>query len=373
MSESKSLAELGLSSRRTLLMGGLGAAAVLALPGAAAHATAGATQSAPGKAFGPTAVRIKDLTGPHLTTRFDAELTDLGIPVVCPNGTMLFVCGDTFKGPAMGQQPWTAPVGLRSTSTNLNNLAIDGCVGGDRVRNMVPESHTEVDPGRFTTAIPSDAFTVGDTMYMHLMRGVIYDTSHTELWSSKDNGETWTKLCEWARDLHRSNFQQKTYAIANDGYAYVLSGLFNRGPVSELLLHRVRQDRLGEPAAYEPWGWNGQWGWGIPPTSIARTRKWGEICFRAMDGKYAFTYFDESALQIKLQVLATPTSNVTTTPEQVLIQHGGVDQGNILRNPYGGWVIPGSTFNNFHCAISRWIYPSADYKVIQYRFDGVVA
>jgi Domain of unknown function (DUF4185) len=252
-------------------------------------------------------------------------------------------------------------------------LVIDGAVGGDHVQNMVPEGHDPVGDGH-TTAIPSDAFTVGDTMYMHLMRGVIYESSHSELWSSKDNGNTWEKICHWPADLLGSNFQQKTYAIGADNYAYVISGIFNREPVSDLLLHRVPLDKLGEEPAYEPWGWDGsKWGWGNPATTVARPRNWGEICFRALEGKYVLSYFDASAGQITAQVIDGPTGDLFAAPEQLLIKGSTVDEGNQLRAPYGGWVIPGSTFADFHVVVSQWFggMDSSDYRVIQFKFSGV--
>lgn len=356
-------------TRRGVLVGGIALAATpLVASGARADGLATLQPAGPASA----ATRVRTLTGPEETGRWGAALTDLGIPVKCPDGSMLFVCGDTFAGPNIGDGPWTAPAGLRSSSSALDGLVIDGAVGGDQVQNLVPEGHAPVPPDKATTAIPSDAFTIGDTMYMHLMRGVIYDTHHTELWSSADNGNTWSKLCDWAPDLHRGNFQQKTYAVADDGFAYVLSGIFNRAPESELLLHRVPVEKLGDPAAYEPWGHDGtNWGWGIPPTTVAQPRKWGEICFRAMGGKFAFSYFDDSAARIALQVLPTATGNLFTTPVQTLIEGSTVDEGNRLRAPYGGWIVPGSTFEDFHVAVSQWIYPTPEYRVIQFAFSGV--
>lgn len=128
---------------------------------------------------------IRNLTGPwrsiwnDLTGKFAAGYTDLGIPVLCPNGTLLLVCGDTFvTGTHDYTNDWRAPVGLRSSSTNLNRIVIDSCVGSlNHADSLVPEPHLFVDYNgpngspRFTTAIPSDVFTIGNTMYMHLMRG----------------------------------------------------------------------------------------------------------------------------------------------------------------------------------------------------------
>ncbi len=215
-------------SRRTLLRsaaaGGLAAAGIVTgAPGAAA-ATSHVTGS-----------KVRDLSGPALTGRFAAPWTDLGIPVRCPDGSMLFVCGDTFDGGGVGGPDWRSPVALRSSNAAPGSLVVDGAVGGSRAVGLVPEGHTGG-----TTAIPSDVFTVGPTMYMHLMRGVIYETHHTDFWRSDDNGETWQYLCQWPGGLHGGQFQQKTYAVADDGYLYVLSTAFDR-EVTSGLLHRVRQ------------------------------------------------------------------------------------------------------------------------------------
>lgn len=186
-------------------------------------------------------------------------------------------------------------------------------------------------------------FTVGGTMYMHLMRGVIYRTDHSDFWRSTDNGQTWEYLCQWPGDQYNGRFQQKSYAVAGDGRCYVLSTVFNRDVVSDLLLHRVPQDQLGNPSAYEPWGYaNGAWAWGNPPTTVTGSRKWGEICFRAMGGKYAFTWLNLDALSIRAQVFALPTSNLFATPEQTIIVPTvpGAEAGNAVASPYGGFIFP---------------------------------
>lgn len=356
-------------SRRSVLSAGLGAAALAALPGSAARAGTRAGTVRPDLISG---YKVKNLTGPAETGQFAAPWTDLGIPARCPNGSILFVCGDTFDGGGVGGPDWRAPVGLRSSSADLNNLRIDDSVGGAHANGLVPEPHNPA-PGGYTTAIPSDVFTIGGTMYMHLMRGVVYRTDHSDFWRSTDNGETWQYLCLWPGDQYNGQFQQKTYAVANDGYCYVLSTAFNRDIVSDLLLHRVRQDRLGDPGAYEPWGYaGGAWGWGNYPTSITTARRWGEICFRAMGGKYAFTWLNMNPLGIHAQVFALPTSNLFTTPEQTIIVPTvpGSETGNAVASPYGGFVIPGSTFANFNVTVSQW-YDDQNYRVMQYHINGL--
>ncbi|WP_372477917.1 DUF4185 domain-containing protein [Streptomyces barringtoniae] len=355
--------EAGGPSRRQVLAAGAGmAAAAASLTGAppAAAATARATAI--------TGTKVRNLTGPAETGPFAAPWTDLGIPVTCPDGTMLFVCGDTFDGAGVGASDWRAPVGLRARQPDPNGLVIDDSVGGAHAGGLVPEGHQNN-----TTAIPSDVFTVGDTMYMHLMRGVLYQTDHSDFWRSTDNGESWEYLCLWPGDQYGGQFQQKTYAVADDGYCYVLSTVFNRDADSDLLLHRVRQDRLGDPAAYEPWGYaNGAWAWGNDPTTITARRRWGEICFRAMGGRYALTWLNMDPLGIRAQVFALPTSNLFTTPEQTVIvpTTPGDESGNAVASPYGGFIVPGSTFSDFNINVSQW-YDDQNYRVMQYRISGL--
>jgi hypothetical protein len=317
--------------------------------------------------------KVKELTGPAQTGRFGTPWADLGIPVACPDGSMLFVCGDSFDGDRAPGTDWRAPVGLRSSSSALDALTIDGSVGGPHAIGLVPEDHHPMPGGGRTTAIPSDVFAVGDTLYLHLMRGVIYQTHHSDLWRSTDNGNSWEYLCQWPADTYGGQFQQKTYAVADDGYCYVLSSVFNRSVVSGVLLHRVEQDRLGEPAAYQPWGEaDGAWNWGNPPTTVAPPGHWGEMCLRAVDGEYVFTFLDDAEAAIKAQVFPLPTSDLFTTPRQTLIVNGppGSQTGNVVTAPYGGFVIPGSRLGDLHLAVSQW-YDDRNYRVMQYQISGL--
>jgi len=370
-------------SRRSALRigvgGALAAAGAVALPG-----TAGASGVAPVPGTdevtppdAPAAVggrKVRNLTGPEETGAFAAPWTDLGIPVRCPDGSVLLVCGDSFAGSGVGAADWRAPIALRCPDGAPDALLVTGSVGGAHAEQLVPEGHIPL-PGGNSTAIPSDAFTIGDTMYLHLMRGVIHQTEHSDLWRSRDNGNTWEYLCKWPGNQYAGQFQQKTYAVAQDGYCYVLSTAFNRDTSSGLLLHRVPHARVGEPAAYEPWGFaDGAWRWGNPPTTVARQRKWGEICFRAMGGKYALTWLNLDPVSIRAQVFALPTSNLYETPEQTMITATapGKETATAVAHPYGGFIVPGSTFADFHITVSQW-YDAQNYRVMQYRITGLAS
>lgn len=255
--EVRTLAELGLVSRRTLLKGGIGLAA-----GAALATTVGVPPAQAGlnKLAQANARCVRRFTGADRTGQWAAHYVDLCIPVQRVDGSLLFIGGDTYTAPPPDPSAdWRAPVGLTASPTNptTSAIVINGAITdtGSHAKGLVAEGHIFVGNGsdgkpRFTTALPSDVFRVGNTLYMHLMRGPIYDTHHTDFWRSRDNGVTWQYLRQWPRDLYDNQFQQKTYAAdTNDAYVYVMSTIFNRASPSGLLLFRVLKSDLDKTDA----------------------------------------------------------------------------------------------------------------------------
>src|SRR4051812_43960053 len=120
-----------------------------------------------------------------------------------------------------------------------------------------------------------------------------------------------------------------------------MSTAFNRDADSGLLLFRVLKSDLdktdedaansgwGPKFAYQGWGFaNGQWAWGNEPTTVVDRRKWGEICFRAMGGKYALSWFqptphDWNLADIRAMVFPLPTSDLFETTEQTMVYMSG--------------------------------------------------
>ena len=371
--EVRALTELGVVSRRTVLKGGVGLAA-----GAALATTVGVPPAQAGlnKLAKANARLVCRFTGADLTGQWAAHYVDLCIPVQRADGSLLFIGGDTYATPPPFGNDWRAPVGLTASPTNptTSKIVINGAVTdtGSHAKGLVPEPHGG---SPATTALPSDVFRVGNTLYMHLMRGPIYHTDHTDFWRSQDNGVTWQYLRQWPRDLYDSQFQQKTYAAdTNDAYVYVMSTIFDRATPSGLLLFRVLKSDLdktdadanasdlGAHYAYQGWGYaNGRWAWGNQPTTITDQRLWGEICFRAMGGKYALSWFqpnNNDYADIRAQVFPLPTSDLVTITEQTMVYSSRVnpssDDQSVQHTLYGGFIIPGPTFDNFNIAVSTW-------------------
>lgn len=369
-----------------------GAGAVQAVTGSDGGGGAGAPRPSAGEAH-PRALNVtmvRDLTGPHATAEFGMAATDLGVPARTPDGRLLFVFGDTWEDRPFGAD-WRSPVALWSETTDLaQGVQWSGAVGGARARQLWDYEHGNPE---FDTVLPGDVITIGDTMYLHVAVQQPYPTVvWTEIWRSTDSGATWQHTgCRWGKPgdpyLHPL-FQMVTWGLGDNGYVYVYSDKFDR--TGSLLMHRVLAERITEPTAYEPWCWTPDrgWFWGVwgDQASPILEGRFGELCLRPIDGKWLLTCLNLDTYSIEGRILDTPESNLVTAPVHTLIK--GVEwadnQPEVGRvaQPYGGYVIPGSTLGDLHLAVSQWEnpdhqHPEPDpqgwhYHVMQHRVTGLV-
>ncbi|WP_257155677.1 DUF4185 domain-containing protein [Streptomyces sp. Ru87] len=345
--------------------GGSGAAA----RGRGASAAAGARGS--GAAAAPEVTKVADLTGPGLTTRFRMEATDLGIPARTPDGRLLFVFGDTFEQARVGGGWWRSPVALWSDTTDLNaGVTWSGAVGGDAAQQLWAYEH---DNPEFSTVLPSDVITIGGTMYLHVMvnKG-LGNVVWTEIWRSDDSGATWRHTgAKFPPDAHGGLFQCLSWGLGDDGFVYVCATDFTRS--KPIVMLRVRQDRIAEPAAYEPWGYrDGAWAWGNPVTPVLGGA-FGELCLRPLAGKWVLTWFNAGDYRIDGIIVDTPTSDLTTAYRRTLVHGGewGREDDAHVAQLYGGYVIPGSTLDDLHLSVSQWNTAEGwPYRVMQHRVRG---
>lgn len=72
-----------------------------------------------------------------------------------------------------------------------------------------------------------------------------------------------------------------------------------------MILRRVAEHRILEPAAYEPWGYRepGGWAWGNPATPILPGPV-GEISLVCIQGTWVLSYFDPAAYAIVTRTAA---------------------------------------------------------------------
>ncbi|WP_407289363.1 DUF4185 domain-containing protein [Streptomyces sp. BP-8] len=251
--------------------------------------------------------------------------------------------------------------------------------GGDRARQLWQYDHGNPE---FDTVLPGDVLTIGDTMYLHVAVQKPYPTVvWTEIWKSNDSGATWEHTgCRWGKDGDPGlspHFQMVTWGQGDNGYVYCWSTKFDG--TESVIMHRVREDQITNPTAYEPWteaGW-GTWG---DPAKFVLTGKYRELCLRPIGGKWLFTGLDLGGGRIVAHILDVPDG--APGPGHTLIQgvpnwsENDPNSGRVAQ-PYGGYVIPGSTLNDLHITVSQWENPddqvpdSWSYHVMQFRVQGL--
>lgn len=360
-------------SRSTFLKGAagavLGAGTVLGGMGTAA---ASRTSRSP-RSKGPVASKVRDLTGPEETGRFRMAAADRGIPVQGLDGRLLFVFGDAWERPrALTGGWWRSPVALWSDTTKLDEgVTWSGAVGGKAARQLWPYDH----PNR-STALPTDVIRIDGTLYMFV---AVCDphprVSFTEILRSHDNGASWTHThARFPGALHGGRFQMPTWAEGDDGWVYVFSTGFQRD--KPIILSRVPRDRITDPRSYRTWGHrNGRWSWGNPPTPVVEGR-YGELCLRPIGGKWVLTWLSlNDGVHIDGTLLDAPTSDLAGAYRRPLINgcDWGQEGGDRVAQPYGGYIIPGSTLADLHLSVSQWnTRTNWPYRVMQHRvsFSG---
>lgn len=362
-------------SRRDLWR--LGAMSAL---GAVGIAGAGGMGAPAAQAAGTT-TRIGPITGPGLTTAFRMEATDLGIPVRCPDGRVLYIFGDTFEraGVGLGNAGfWRSPTGLYTDGSHpRDGIRFTGAVGGETAQQMLPYEHNANGLG---TKIPSDVIEVDGILYLYVWNSGTegFGTlKGTEVWSSKDNGATWQPTrANFPADAWGGIMHNMTWAKHADGFTYMFCSKYRSG---DLHLFRIKTENLWDAAAYEPWGWTPEkgWAWGQPPSPVLHGR-FGEMCLRELDGRYLLTFFDPEAYNIRAIVMDAPWSDLTVLDQTTLLNGGawGAESDTSVAQLYGSYVVPGSTLGDLHLVVSQWNTTDGakdtPYHAMHFRFQGVL-
>lgn len=307
------------------------------------------------------ASKIKNLTGPGHTDRFQVGGTDLGVTVASPDGRLVSVFGDTFEKAGVGGPGWRSPVVLFGDPATVDaGIEWVGAAGRDGYAEQVlPYRHDSVIDGvHVSTILPTDVITVGDEMFLHVMVCERLGKVHwTELYRSTDDGETWQPTgTRWPGSLCQGLFQMITWERGDDGWIYVFSTGFQRD--KGLILQRVEEDRLAEPDAWQGWGYaGGTWGWGRPPT-VVLTGAYGELCLRRVEDLWLLAFFDAGHYRIDVMNLPAPTANLYQASRQTLLRGCAWDaedhsQGRVAQL-YGGYIVPGSSLADLHLVVSQW-------------------
>ncbi|WP_170957744.1 DUF4185 domain-containing protein [Brachybacterium timonense] len=321
---------------------------------------------APGSVKGSTVTRLGNVTGPGVTTDVAMERTDIGIPARCPDGRTLVVFGDSYASWYKPHQKQMSPTGLYAEPDQPADQALSwsGAVGGDTAQQMLPEYRPE-----YSTKLPSDVITIGDTMYMQvwILKGWC-NLDHTAVWKSSDNGATWEWTgAHWQKDEAEANNWLWTWDLHDDGYVYIYTSKYRGSP---LYMRRVPHDRIGDKNAYETWGWTKEngWKWGQEPSPIltADTHDkagnlikdgfgFGESSLRRFGDQWMFCSVINGKLQAYL--LDEPWADLHAAKPVTLLEGAAYEEESATRmtSLYLGGIVPGGTVDDFQMLVSQWV------------------
>jgi len=330
--------------------------------------------------------KVADLTGPGITDRWGVTCTDLGASVIAPNGKLVSVFGDTFSGSRVGEGDWRSPVILIGTGDADHEISYERAGGPDpdyarQLWHYVHDTTPNFSRGGISTVIPSDLLRVGDSLYLHAIvnRG-FGNVVWTEIWRSDDSGVSWTHLgpsAKFPAGLHNGHAQCWSWDFdPADGWVYVAATGFQRD--KGIILMRVRPEHIGEKDRYVSWGFtDGRWGWGTRATPITPAgERWGELTLRRMpEGQWILGGFLASEYALGYRVVASPVSNMHTTPLQKPVVGSAWGAEDHLKNRvaqlYGGYVLPGSRFDvvgGVGLVVSQWNTATGwPYRAIQFK------
>jgi hypothetical protein len=304
--------------------------------------------------------RVKDVTGPGITTKVAMESADLGIMRWDPDrNCIVAMFGDNFEFWKLKGE-WRSPSVVLYDS-NYNVIGVPD--GSNRVKQLWDYPHNNPE---FSTVLPTDFIKIGEWWYVHVMvtQGLANE-KWTEFQRSRD-------LITWEHtgiklpvDRNNGRFVMLSFDIFGD-YVYIVStgGLARNKPI---IMHRCPVDRFPDPAAYEPWGWTAatSWRWGQAPTPILDGR-YGELSLRNVQGNVVLEVFDAGAYRCTARTIATPTDNWYQA-NKVDTMLGGWDNSTHMNRLYGGYISPLSRLNETNglkSFISQWDSDNDPYKVV---------
>lgn len=296
--------------------------------------------------------RMAAVTGPEITTKFRMEATDLGIPITTADDRILCIFGDTFEEAYVGGGFWRSPVGLYADPDSVDTgITWTSAVGGETAKQLVDYAH---DDGTLSTILPADVIVVDGVMYLWVMVNAgLGNVLHTEIWTSKDSGESWERTTKMFAKQHMGGLmQQCTWALDDTGdYVYLLTTGFQRDKTA--IAARVLANQILEPSAYEVYQGDGTWGSNNPVEIIPG--QVGEMCLRRIEGSWVLTWFNAGDYRVDARKADTLVG--LHEASSVTLLHGGSwdhESDDTVAQLYGPYMLPGSSLTTLHLLVSQW-------------------
>lgn len=281
---------------------------------------------------------------------------DLGEVVEVPGqpGKYLAIFGDSFSGNKVGEgehyRSVAVPVTFDADGRPHFGAPLTGAEGSGRELFPIPTEAKGV-----TDTLPAGTITLGDKTYM-MVTGTQGDLKPVASWLVEVNGDPgkgWAMVPGSFRGAGEAPTQVSGYKGA-DGKVYIAADSFDRS--RGITMYRADPGNVFDRSTWQPWNGND---WGKPGQQAVQVtpNRYGELSFREIGGKPVLSGFNVDAHKgsIEVRVGANPTemfsANVPTT---LVAQNGDPGGPKFIPQPYGGYILPGSTLDDLKLLGSQW-------------------
>lgn len=307
--------------------------------------------------------------------------TDLCEFMQFPSQT-LQVCGDSFRGQAVGFGNWFSPIALHVEDGSLDDPAgvrYDGVTGIDDPLLADPTL-----PG--ASQLPAGVVEINRENYLLVTTTKDLRPQTSRLVKAVAGQGNWQTIPGSERDAGYAGGRQSQIsgyydpiptAESPSGWVYIVANNFDRsGPV---VLYRTPPQTFADRAGWQ--GWSATEGWGHEPTPLWDAMV-GEMSVRPIDSKAVLSYFNASTGNMEIRVADDPTQLGTAPVTTVVfaaawpdpVEHLPPPEDNRLAQPYGGYISPSSTLDHVRVFVSQWNTTArggTPYRVIQFAVNPI--
>jgi hypothetical protein len=276
---------------------------------------------------------------------------DLGEIVQLPDGSFVAVFGDSFGGDKVGTGPHYASVAVPVTFDEKGHPQfgepLNGPAGGPNPLFIPPPR------ARGTNTLPAGSVLVDGRTYMMAVgtRNLRPDGGSWLVEATSDPSKGWKPIVgswrpwRWRRWRRGAPTQISGY-LGKDGKVYIAATSFDRS--QGLSLYRAEPHTCTDRSAWRPYV-RRRWGRpGRPAAPISQGQNFGEISFREVDGRVVLAGFNATTGNVEVRVADEPTKIFLEGAVTTIVDHNTTPQ------PYGGYIVPGSTLENLNIFVSQW-------------------
>jgi len=294
---------------------------------------------------------------------------DLGEIVELPDGRLVAVFGDSFKGDKVGgpDNEHYRSVAVPIVGWDKDGRPIFGqpfnSPGGPGTPNILfppPPEALAIDPN--TNPLPAGSFQANGKTYM-MVSGTSGLKPTAGSWLvevSNDPSKGWQPVPGSWRPSQPGVANNPPTQISGyqgkDGMVYIAGDSFDRS--QGVTMYRVDPANATDRNAWQPWTGNG---WGQPgqaPLAVSPIgARYGELSFREVDGHPVLSAFNSTpnVNQVEVRVGGdVPTDIFKGGAPIVAAQQSAPAAPGYVFQPYGGYIMPGSTLDDLNILVSQW-------------------